>query len=58
MREDISIGKQMVVDQFTLQIQYIACVITVTSYGKVGTNIWNSPFLNSGQEEVENIHIC
>jgi len=48
----------MVVDQFTLQIQYIACVIAVTPYGKVGTNIWNSPFVNSGGEEVENIHIC
>jgi hypothetical protein len=48
----------MVVDQFTLQIQYIACVITVTSYGKVGTNIRNSSFVNLGEEEVENIHIC
>jgi hypothetical protein len=48
----------MVVDQFTLQIQYIACVIAVTSYGKFGTNIRNAPFLNSGEEEVENIHIC
>jgi hypothetical protein len=52
------IRKQMVVDQFTLQIKYIACIIAVTPYGEVGTNIWNSPFLNSGEKEVENIHIC
>jgi predicted secreted protein len=45
----------MVVDQFTLQIQYVTCVIAVTSYGKAGTNTWNHPFVNSGEEEIENI---
>jgi hypothetical protein len=45
----------MVVDQFTLQIQNVASVIAVTSYGKAGTNIWNCPFVNSGEEEIENI---